>query len=144
MSGLATNFRPLEKVGRWELQLVPMKESVAMEEGAAIYTDKAGENTIVTGTETNFTGILAEPIVAADADYAVAKKMKYAWIPLSPAAEAEFAVGSGTFTDADVGKSVAFFDSKSLAVDTAGDEARITKYLSSNRGVCTFKLLVEA
>lgn len=120
-----------------------MKESVAMEMGAAIYTDKAGEATIYTGTETNFIGILAEAIASTDADYATSQKLKSVFVPLSPQATAEFTVGSGTFTTADVGKSVAFFDSKSLAVDTAGDEARITKYLSSTRGECVFKLLIE-
>jgi len=144
MAEYATNFRPILKPGRWELQPVAMKESVAMEMGAALYTDKAGESTIVTGAETNFMGILAEPIAATDADYAVAKKLKSVWVPLCANATAEFTVGAGTFTTADVGKSVAYNDSKSLAVDTAGDEARITKYLSSTRGECVFKLLIEA
>lgn len=120
-----------------------MKESVAMEMGAFVYTDKAGESTIITGTETNKMGILAEAIAATDADYATSQKLKHVWVPLCKDATAEFTVGSGTFTTADVGKSVAFADSKSLAVDTAGDDARITKYLSSTRGECIFQLLIE-
>lgn len=140
MAGLSTNFRPIEKVGRWELRQLPMKESVAMEEGAGVYTDLAGEHTIVTSSSTNFRGILAEAIAATDADYATAKKLKAVWVPISTEAEAEFTVGAGTFTNADVGKTVAFNNSLGVAVDTAGTQVRITKYLSSTRGVCTFNL----
>lgn len=115
-----------------------MKESVAMAEGAALYTDLAGELTIGTNTSTNFRGILAKAITASDSDYAVAKKMKPVWVPKSLEAEAEFTVGAGTFTNADVGKTVVLNDSVSVAVDTAGVQIRITKYLNSVRGVCVF------
>lgn len=140
---LNVNFTPYLKKGRWELTKMQMKESVAMAEGAALYSDLAGEMTIVTGTESNFMGILAEPIAATDSDYATAKKLKYVWRPLTQEAEAEFTVGSGTFTNADVGKVVAFYDSDSLAVDTAGTRARITKYLTATRGVCVFNSVMS-
>ena len=117
-----------------------MKESVAMEEGAALYTDLAGEITLATSSSTNTRGVLAEAILAADADYATAKKLKYVWVPTSTEAEVEFTVGAGTFTNADVGKTVALNDSISVAVDTAGTQFRITKFLSSTRGVGTFNL----
>ena len=138
MGNLNTNFRPVMKLGRWELTMQQMKESVAMEEGAALYTDLAGESTIGTSSTTNFRGILAKAIAATDADYAVAKKMKPVWVPKSLEAEAEFAVGAGTFTNADVGKTVVLNNSVSVAVDTAGVQIRITKYTSSTRGVCVF------
>lgn len=131
-------FNPLFKTGRWEARLVPMIASVPMPAGAAIYAVKDGTHTIVTSVADSFKGILLEKIAAADADYATSKKMKLVAVPLESSAEAEFYVGSGTFTSADVGKSVAFVDSTGLAVDTAGTHARITKYLKSTRGVCIF------
>lgn len=135
---LNSNFRPVLKPGRWELTQLQMKESVAIEEGSALYSDLAGEMTVMTGTETNFVGILAEPIASTDSDYATAKKLKYAWIPKTNNAEVEFAVGAGTFTNADVGKTVALNDGVGVAVDTAGTVFRITKYLTSTRGVGVF------
>lgn len=143
MAGLSTNFRPLLKHGHWTLKRLPMKESVAMEKGAAIYTDLAGEHTLVTDSTNNFRGILAEAIAATDSDYATAKKKKYVYVPLVPEAEAEFTVGAGTFTVDDIGKSVKFADSKGLGVDTAGAQARITDYISSTRGKCTFSLAIS-
>ena len=143
MAGLSTNFRPVLKKGDWELQKMQMKESVAMEEGAVLYSDLAGEMTISTGAETNQMGILAEAIAATDSDYATAKKLKYVYVPKSVNAECYFTVGAGTFTVADVGKVVALNDSKSLAVDTAGTRARITAYLSSTRGKCVLNLVMS-
>ena len=110
-----------------------------MDAGSGLYTDQAGENTVVTGSTNNFVGILLETIASTDSDYATARKMKLCAVPVTNGAEAEFKVGAGTFTTADEGKSVVFHsDGKSLAVDTAGSQARITKYLSSTRGRCIF------
>jgi len=138
--GLNTNFRPILKAGRWELTKQQMKESVAMEEGASVSSDAAGELDLSTDSTTNFRGILAQAIAATDSDYATAKKLKYVWVPKLAEAEAEFTVGAGTFTTADVGKGVKYNNSLGLAVDTAGIQARITKYLTATRGVCTFNL----
>ena len=135
---LNTYFKPLFKVGRWRLTKVAMIASVAIQAGQAIYAVGDGTHTVVTNATTNFKGILMEDIVATDADYAVSMKMKYAAVPEAPNAQAEFAVGAGTFTLADVGKSVKFNDSLGLAVDTAGIQARIVKYLTATRGVCEF------
>ena len=135
-----TNFRPLYKGGRWTVKLLPMIASVAMEQGAAVYAVGDGTHTLVTNSTTNFRGILLETIATTDSDYATAGKLKRVAVCLSPEAEAEFAVGAGTFTQADEGKSVVFNDSVGLAVDTAGIQARITKYLNASRGVCTFNL----
>lgn len=131
-------FLPLFKTGRWRLTRVSMIASVAMVAGAAIYAVGDGTHTIVTNATTNFKGILMEEIATTDADYATSLKMKYVAVPASVDAEAEFAVGAGTFTSADVGKSVKYNDEKGLAVDTAGIQARITAYLTATRGRCQF------
>ena len=142
-----SNFYPADD--KWEMVMFPMKASTAMVEGAAVSPEISGND--VTGyltlmgvenvTGSDFMGILAEPIVSTDTDYATAGKLKGVWIPTSPNAKAYFTVGAGTFTAADVFKAVEIHsDSKSLAVDTKGNGARIVEYISSSRGVCTFSL----
>lgn len=135
---LNTYFNPLFKTGRWRLTRVPMIASVAIAAGIAIYAVEDGTHTVVSNSTANFKGILMEAITAADADYATSLKLKYVAVPATADAEAEFAVGAGTFTTADVGKSVVFYTSTGLAVDTSGIQARITRYLTATRGVCTF------
>ena len=136
-------FNPLWKVGRWTVEAVQMIASVAMVAGEAIYAVGDGTHTKTAAGLGNFKGILLEKIAATDADYATSKKLRLVAVPLSPDAEAQFAVGAGTFTNADVGKSVQCNDSLGLAVDTAGTFARITKYLTSSRGVCSFSLTIS-
>ena len=136
-------FNPIFKTGRWSLKRVQMIASVAMQAGTAIYAVGDGTHTKVTNATANFKGILMEDILSTDADYATSLKLKYVAVPLSPEAQAEFAVGAGTFTSADVGKSVKFNDELGLAVDTAGTQASITRYLSSTRGVCKFNLAIS-
>lgn len=120
------NFYPSDD--KWEMKSFPFKESTAMEEGSAIGIEISSNTTTgnvtlmgvenVTGAD--FVGILAEPIVSTDADYATAGKLKSVWVRKTPIAEAYFTVGAGTFTAADVFKTVEIHsDSKSLAVDTA-------------------------
>jgi len=135
---------------KWELKMLPMKASLAMAEGVAITAETNGaavtgyyrtqvavEN--LNGDDTM--GILAEPILATDPDYAVAGKMKGVRVPKGPESEAYFTVGAGTFTAADVGATVELHsDFKSLAVDTLGKGATITGYISSTRGVCKFNM----
>lgn len=128
------NFDPILKAGMWRLESRPMIASVAMEMGAGIYRVGDGTHTLVTNATANFEGIMGEAITATDTDYATSLKMKKVWVPLSTRAEAQFTVGAGTFTSADVGKSVKFNDSKSVAVDTAGTQFVITKYQSSTKG----------
>ena len=145
MSNVTTNFLPA-KGGKssWKLEQVPMIASVAIAEGACIYRVGDGTHTKVTTTSGNFKGILAEPIVATDSDYATSLKLKGVWVPTDSNAEAEFTVGSGTFTTVDVGKNVDFADEISLAVDTSThDQATITAYLSSTRGRCKFNPNIE-
>lgn len=137
-STLNLYFNPLFASGKWLLKRLQMIASVAMYAGAAVYHVGNGTHTIVTNATTNFAGILMEKIAAIDPDYATSLKMKVVAIPISNDAEAEFAVGAGTFTSADVGKSVLFNDAYGLAVDSAGIQARITRYLSSTRGACVF------
>lgn len=135
--------------GRWERRQKPFKASTAIPLGAAVGIEISGNTTTgnltLMGVENasggDFVGIMDEAIVSTDTDYATAGKMKYIYIPADQQALAEFKVGAGTFTAADVGKTVEFHsDSLSLAVDTAGKGARIEKYISSTRGVCSFVL----
>ena len=136
MANVTTNFLPNDL--NWKLVKLPMIASVAIAEGAAVYYVGDGTVTKVTNATTNFAGIMAEPIVATDSDYATSGKLKGVYVPLNAAAEAKFTVGAGTFTTADIGKSVKFNDEISLAVDTAGIQARITGYTDSTRGICVF------
>jgi hypothetical protein len=129
--------------------MLPFKASTAIAEGAAVAAEISSNN--VTGyatlmgvenaTGADFLGIMAEPIVSGDADYATAGKMKGVRVPTTPYALAYFSVGAGTFTAVDVFKTVELHsDYKSLAVDTLGKGARIMKYISSTRGICRFSL----
>ena len=134
---------------QWEMVQFPFKASTAIVEGQAVAPEIASND--VTGYATSmgvenatwadFLGILAEPIASTDADYATAGKLKGVRVPKTPYAKAYFAVGAGTFTAADVFKTVELHsDYKSLAVDTKGKGARIMKYISSTKGVCRFDL----
>jgi len=127
----------------WKLVDFPMIDSVAMEANSAIYAVGDGTHSKCTSSTGNFVGILQEPITAADDDFATSRKMKKLAVPLNYAAEAYFTVGSGTFSPADEGKSVKFNDELSLAVDTAGTQARITKYIDATKGVCKFNLAIS-
>ena len=144
---VTSNFYPADD--QWDLIQMPMEASTAMVEWAAvspeIVTNDVTGNITLMGVEnvtgSDFMGILAEPIVSTDADYATAGKLKGVWIPRSPLAKAYFSVWAGTFTAADVFKTVEIHsDSKSLAVDTKGKGARIMWYISSTRGICRFSL----
>lgn len=132
------NFLPVNSQKDWVMDEVPMIASVEIEEGSAIYSVGDGTNTAVTNATANFKGILAEEIASTDTDYATSGKPKKVWIPKTKNARSYFAVGAGTFTTADVDKSVKFNDEKGLAVDTAGIQAKIVKYISSTRGICEF------
>ena len=137
-------FAPLFKNSKWRLTKLPIIASVVMKAGAALYNVQDGTNTLSTANTQNFSGILMEEILAADADYATSAKLKTVAVPMTRDAESEFAVGAGTFTQADEGKAVKFNDAYGLAVDTAGTDgaahAVITKYLSATRGKCRFLL----
>lgn len=141
------NFYPADDM--WELREVPFEASVAIIEGAAvspeIVTNNVTGNLTLMGTEnatgSDFFGIMAEAVTADDADYATAGKFKSVWVPKSTYAKAFFKVGAGTFTAADVFKTVEIHsDSASLAVDTLGKGARILEYKSATQGVCRFSL----
>lgn len=128
---------------------MPMKASTAMAQGAAVGIEISSNTTtgnltlmgVENASGADFQGILQETIAATDSDYATSGKLKLVAIPVNQDSIAEFTVGAGTFTAADVFKTVEFHsDSISLAVDTAGKGARITKYLTSTRGECQFVL----
>lgn len=141
------NFYPADEL--WVIKQFPIKESVAMVDGSLVAIEIVSNTTTgklkLAGTENalggDIIGILAEPIATTDTDYATAFKMKSVWVPVSNVSEAFFSVGAGTFTTADVFKTVEIHtDSKSLAVDTAGKGARITQFISSTTGKCQFSM----
>lgn len=141
------NFYPADD--KWEMIMFPFLASTAIEEGTAvspqIVTNNVTGNLTKMGVEnvtgSDFIGILAEAIVSTDTDYATAGKLKGVWVPKAMTATAYFTVGAGTFTAADVFKTVEIHsDSKSLAVDTLGKGARIMEFISSTRGKCMFSL----
>ena len=148
-----SNFLPISDAWNpsWVQKLIPIAASIAMAEGAAIQVQISWNTTtwnaiLMTAYATawgNFIWILAEPIVATDADYATAWKLKSVWVPVTPFAEAEFTVWAWTFTAADVFKVVNFHsDSLWLTVDTItnGQWAVITWYISSTRWTCNFNV----
>lgn len=133
----------------WHLEELPFKSSTAIAEGAAVGIEISGNTTtgnltlaaVENANGADFVGIMAEPITATDADYATAGKKKQVWVPDSIYSTAEFKVVNGTFTAADVYKTVQISsDSLGLDVDTAGKGARIVKRLSATRGICTFPM----
>lgn len=140
-------FRPADN--KWEMKQVQMKVSTAMTSWAAIgivisSNTTTGDKTLM-GVENasgaDFVGILTETIASTDADYATSGKTRLCRVPTSIYSEAYFTVGAGTFTKIDEWKTVEIHsDSLTLAVDTAGKGARITKYISSTRGKCVFSL----
>lgn len=130
-------------------KLMPCKASTAFAVGAAMGVEISGND--VTGNITllgttnasgaNFVGIMVEPVVSTDADYATAGKLKSMRVPTTPMAKAFFYVGAGTFTAADVFKVVNIHtDSLGLAVDTKGLGAVIEEYISSSKGICSFSV----
>lgn len=145
MANVTTNFLPIKgQKSSWKMEMVPMIASVAIAEGAGIFRVEDGTHTVVTTTSANFKGILAEPIAATDDDFATTMKLKGVWVLREQSAEAEFTVGSGTFTAADVGKNADFADGISVAVDTSThNQVVITKLISSTRGRCSFTPNIE-
>lgn len=141
------NFLPFD--WEWVLREYPILESVEIEEGTAlapqiVTNDVTGKLTLIGVENANgadFIGILAEEIRSTDVDYATEFKLKSIWIPKSRDSRAYFTVWAGTFTTADVFKTVEYnSDSKTLAVDTAGLWARIVGYINATRWVCSFTL----
>lgn len=134
---------------QWEMLQLPFKASTAIAEWSAVApeissNDVTGYITAMGTTNTtgaDFLWILAEPIAATDSDYATAGKLKGVRVPKTPYAKAYFYVWAGTFTAADVFRTVPLHsDSKSLSVDSKWLGARILKYISSTRGICRFSL----
>jgi len=141
------NFYPADD--NWELKQFPFVASTEIDDGTVVApqissNDVTGYLTKMGAENANgadFIGILAEPIRATDVDYAVAWKEKGVWVPKTKEALAYFKVGAGTFTKADVFRTVEIHtDAKSLAVDTAGKGARIVEYIDGTHGICKFSL----
>jgi len=143
-----TNFLPANSED-WITELRQIKVSTAMVEGAALGIDIVTNATtgdldlmpVENASGGDFVGILAEPVASTDDDYATAGKLKLVHIPRTPAAKAFFTVGEGTFTTADIGRTVQVGSTSiDLDVDTDGKGARITDYISATRGKCQFCL----
>lgn len=141
------NFRPADD--QWETVLYPFKASTAIAQGAAVGIEISSNNVtwnltlmgVQNAAGADFVGIMAEPIVSTDADYATAGKLKAVKVPKSKTAKAFFTVGAWTFTAADLFRTARFHtDSLGLAVDTIGLWARIVGYVSSTRGICEFRM----
>jgi len=139
------NFFPAD--GNWEIRRIPMKASVEIVDGYAVGAEVSGSSptgyATLMGTAStngaNFIGILQEKITSTDTDYATAGKLKNVLVPTTKYAKSRFKVGSGTFTAADVNRVCQFHsDSASLAVDSNGLGARITDYIDSSYGLCSF------
>ena len=140
------NFLPIGE--GWVMKQVPMKASTAAVVGTAIGVEissntTTGNCTVMPATNANganFVGILAEKIASTDSDYATAGKLKSVWVPINKSVStAQFTVGAGTFTAADVGRICNIHtDSASLSVDTNGAGAQITGFIDSSYGLCTF------
>lgn len=153
-------FEPIGRGKSWEAIAAPIKPSVEIAEGTALVWEVSGSTTTgyliaAVGTNANgqnFYGILNQPVTSSDPDYASTTKTKEVLKPITPFAEAYFAVGSGTLSAADIGKVVQFYTGGfSLAVDTIGAGAVISGVVvptaqatSTNpaRGVCTFSVPV--
>ena len=141
------NFYPADD--NWEMVMMPFVASTAIDEGTAVAPQITSNDVtwnltkmgVENATGADFIWILAEPIKATDGDYATAGKEKGVWVPKNPYALAYFKVGAGTFTKADVFRTVELHsDYKSLAVDTKGKGARIMGYIDSTHGICRFSL----
>lgn len=133
--------------GNWEVKMVKVKPSVAILDGYLVSTEVVSSNptgyvTLSPATQANgqnIVGILLEKVASTDADYASTAKYKKVLVPKTKDAQARFKAVTGTFTDADVGRICSISsDSAGLAVDTNGAGARITGYLDSGYGLCTF------
>ena len=94
--------------------------------------------TKVTNATGNFMGIMAEPIVAADSDYATSLKLKGVWCPSMNLRKQNSRLVLEHSQRLTL-KKVKFNDEISLAVDTAGTQADITGY-QFYRGKCRFNL----
>lgn len=141
------NFLPSNEY--WILEERAFNASVEIQEGTVLSPEVSGSTTtgrlVQMGVENaggaDFYGILAEEIRSTDEDYATAGKTKKVWVPVNQLAEAFFTVGAGTFTQADVFKTVQIASNgRGLDVDTLGLGARISKFISGTRGKCRFTL----
>ena len=134
---------------QWMLTQLPFLASTAISDGAAVAVQivantTTGNHTLMGATNAlwaNFVGILADPIVATDPDFAVAGKLRWVWVPRTNTAECFFARGAGVLTAIDVGKTVAVTaGALGLSVDTQGLGATITQFINANRGKCIFNM----
>ena len=129
----------------WETQMFYRAASIAgVDVGTMMAYDVSGSSptgyVIIAPTTNangkNFVGILQQDIKTTDDDYATAHFVPVR-VPKNKNAKMYFTLGSGTFTQADVGRMCALYsDSKSVAVDTNGIGVTITDYIDATHGLC--------
>lgn len=143
------NFFPINADHDWKYKQLPIIASTDIQEGEALQIETSGWTTTwnleqATGSNASgndFVWILAEEIRSTDSDYATSGKLKGVYVPNNALAEAYFSVENGTFSLADVYKTVDIAsNSRWLDVDTKWLGARITGYISSSRWVCNFNV----
>ena len=142
MANVNTNFLPVNSK-HWKMVPTQMIASIAMAEGAAVYSVGDGTHTITTNATGNFRGILAEPIAATDADYATSLKLKAVKVPRDDEAELFFTESGAALTTALIGETCKFNDSISLDATAAGTQAKITGYESASRGRCVLNRVIS-
>lgn len=142
---LYNNFTPIHS--DYNAEYLAIKESVALQAGTLlcreIVSGQATGKLIAAWAEpiwgANIVGILWQEVLATDADYATEFKKKLVYTPRTSEARAEFTVISGTLSSASVGDTVEVASgARWLAVDTVGNGATITKYISATRWECKF------
>lgn len=142
-NSMNTRFKPVWS--DWEIKELVIKESVALSAGTLLATEILSNTTtgklVAGGAEqsawANYVGILAQDILATDADYATSGKTRLVYVPCSVKAESEFQRTSGTLSSVDVWKTVEVSWSGTwLAVDTLWLWATIVKVITEDRGVC--------
>ena len=138
-----SNFYPSNDF--WRMELKPIAASVAMVVGTALASQTTSNTTsgnyikmpTANTNGQNFSGILVEPIVATDSDYATAGKLKNVWVPTSPAAKAFFTADT-TITAASVWRMVQFGSGSITLTTTLWAWAIIRNIISSTLGECSF------
>ena len=129
--------------GNWKTTKLPIKASTAITANTALAPEKdTGVYTIAPAEVADgqfIRAIIVGDVAATDSDYAVNGKRKLCYVPMDDTAEFDFDVGAGTFTAADVNKTVELHTGRrSLAVDTKGKGAVITAYYSATKGRARF------
>jgi hypothetical protein len=136
------NTRNFVPVGEgWMMKPMRIKASVALEGGTALASEvvssaSTGYAIAMPATNANgqnFVGILAEPVLATDADYASANKYRNVYVPINKTVATAKATASATASLANVGRVVQFSNSgRSVAPTTNGLGCIITDFIDAS------------